>query len=180
MTTRWQQGYKPIQTNETGLQDPLSVRYMRHMEDNINSTIVAVSPKVVSQVWPGGNDATLGVALTLHGIWGPFWIPEIYDVLSWTIATTSEAGVAINWMLSSKNTGPYDGLYSVTYLDDSDATGYIPGVQLTAMKRSLKIQRGANRATWISLMAETNSNSSVTPPRVYTLDVTAEAEQAYQ
>ena len=101
MAPRYQQGYKPIQTRETAALDALSVRFIQHMEDNINSTMVALSPKLIAQVWPDGiglaDVHTSNLEVDLAGIWGPFKIPWQYDSISWTISLMSMCERVPRW-----------------------------------------------------------------------------------
>jgi len=177
MAARWQQGYKPIQTAETSALDPLSVRYMRHMEDNVNSSFVAMSPKLVSQVWPGGKEADLATSVWVHGTWGPFFVSPHYDVISWTASVYSEVAVAVDWTIVTHDTMIYDALYSRAGERDTIRTS---DTDIITGKRSCAISRNqATRETWIYVISTSNTESVSIPPTIYTLDVTAEISEAY-
>ena len=207
MAPRYQQGYKPIQTRETSALDPLSVRFVRHMDDNINHTIVALSPKLVSQFWPGGRSEADSAPSTeevdLMAIWGPFRIPEFYDKISWTIGVDSTMGAGVNvmWELYCSDTQPsfqmssQDGrtgpLGDTWYVDaarmgnyDVDTLEEVPGAfSIMASKRGLEVRRGAETGeSWLVLFARTVDDTAASLTRtatIYHLDATAQHSAAY-
>jgi hypothetical protein len=182
----YQKGYRTITTRETSADDALSVRLAHHGESSILSTLVAASPKLVGQIWPGGHltpGDVADAAEMVQAIWGPFYVHPFYDVLSVTIGHQRDSGGGdTTWSLYSASqlyVGPSEldtallGSYDAADIAITSSATY--GISSTP--RLIDIKRNAAGETFLVLTASPDDEE--TRAKMLTLDISAQHSGAY-
>jgi len=187
MAPNFRRGYRTVSTNETSGLDALSVRALADIEDGINNTLLALSPKLIGQpfiphVAGGSHGSTEQIAL----IWGPYQISEIYDVITWTLRHRRTSGSnGVTWRLYSSSwrypsqvhtfSAQKLGYYSSASIVSSSDTAAI-----SVSERELPIVRDRDPQqgyTWLTLTHQPTVSGTFS--EISTLDVTAQINRAY-
>ena len=185
MTANYQTGYRTVTTVETAALDSASVRVVQHIEDGINSTAVAMSPKLVGEHYPdlATEESQSGVERVLR-VWPPFYAPLWYDRITATIGAYRDAGTGSVVLKLYASTELYNGskTYDSTVLSDADsvtvATVSSGAHDIFVSKRTLL--RKTDAATWQTWLALTATASDATTiAKVTTVDISAQGSVAY-
>ena len=180
----WQEQYRTVTTAETTALDSMSVRVVRHMELAINSTIVALSPKLVSDASPSTTSADSSASERVQRVYGPFVVAPHLDTITATLGHYRSVGAdSVVWKLycCGQLYNDVATLVSASLGSLSDvatiATTSSDTHAVTASVRGLDVIRGADGMTWFTLTA-TNGDTS-TRARMTTLDITAQDSAVY-
>ena len=183
----WQKGYRTITTAETAADASLSVRYVRDIEESINATIVAMSPKLVSDASPSASAISAEGVTTecVVRVYGPFVVAQCYDALSVTIGHVRRTGAdSTVWrlycgpqiyagpaVLAASGLGAsYDSATIATTSSDTHA--------ISVSKRVITIRRGiGDGLVWLTLTAQ--NGDADTRAAYTTVDVSAQRRGAY-
>ena len=185
MASDYQTQYRPVQTRETAGQDCLSTRVIMDLARGINNAAVVLSPKLWSQAWDTTPPTlTTGTDETIFTQCGPFYVPDCYDALTWSVNGFYGTATQTWRLYSMSRPFFYDqadkGSTFIDKLGEHTVASVTVNTTVPRTFTSMR-QQGIARSPWgyTTLMLTMDGSGGGSSGHIHNIDVSAQIDEAY-